>query len=97
MESCIAIHYIVLQPGQWVAGKLYCNTTIVLQTGSWAEYIAIGRICIGRFEGYCRMGKAVSRYKNCIVTEVASLAGRAGHCACDTAGLVCSQRSRHGR
>ena len=40
---------------------LYCNTTIVLQAGSWAEYIAIGRICIARFEGYCRMGKEVSR------------------------------------
>ena len=54
---------IALQHGQWVAGKLYCNTTIVLQAGSWAEYIAIGRICITRFDRYCRLGKEVSRYK----------------------------------
>ena len=53
-------------------GKLYCNTTNVLQAGSWVEYIAIGRFCIARLEGYCRLGKAVSRYKrNCIVTEAA--------------------------
>ena len=101
-KVCIAVGEqwgIVLQHRQWVAGKLYCNcnTTIVLQDGSWAEYIAIGRICIARLEVNCRLGKAVSRYKNCIVNEVAGLAGRAGHCACNTAGLGRSQRPRHGR
>ena len=45
----------------------------VLQ-GLRRDYIAIGRICIARLEGYCRLGKAVSRYKNCIVTEVVGLA-----------------------
>ena len=43
--------------------RWYCNTTIVLQAGSWAEYVAIGRICIARFEVYYRLGKAVSQYK----------------------------------
>ena len=64
--------------------KLYCNIKILLQAigcrkifvlqGLRRDYIAIGRICIARLEGYCRLGKAVSQYKNCIVTEVAGLA-----------------------
>ena len=61
--------------------KFYCNIKILLQAigcrkifvlqGLRRDYIAMGRICIARLEGYCRLGKAVSRYKNCIVTEVA--------------------------
>ena len=83
--------------------KLYCNIKILLQAigcrkifvlqGLRRDYIAIGKICIARLEGYCRMGKEeielqysgvyckrwLVQGEICIVTK-----GQAAGVSCDT-------------
>ena len=62
--------------GGWVGLELYCNTVIVLQAGR------LGWLVVSQYsKGVLWLGKGLlgeSRYKICIVTEAASLAGCAG-------------------
>ena len=62
--------------GGWVGLELYCNIVIVLQARR------LGWLVVSQYSnGVLWLGKGLlgeSRYKICIVTEAASLAGRAG-------------------
>ena len=46
--------------------KLYCNIKVLLQA------IGCRKVLYCKVRGVLQAGKAVSRYKNCIVTEMAS-------------------------